>query len=30
MIVGKLYLVGIPLMCLAILTITSAALGYKE
>jgi len=30
MIVGKLFLVGIPLMCLAILTITSATLGYKE
>ena len=30
MIVGKLYLVGIPLMFLAILTLTSAALGYKE
>ena len=29
MIVGKLYLVGIPLMFLAILTLTSAALGYK-
>lgn len=30
MIVGNFLLVGVPLMCLAVLTIISAALGYKE